>query len=307
MVIGGGYSPLRAEMMDSSHAYHQLVNTVTKSACSGEPSPITDWLVNPDNKQLAFAPSLLPFDPPTFLIERQSNTTYSATAATTAKNNRCFVLRPTTCWSCSCRWPWWTAIVKRNDQQPFQPSRRNSYWGCHPKSAIREQAEATVILGAGVRHDRCARGVGVNRSPRVDPVAKWSASLDQVVPVPPAPDTRSPVAMVPTADSQTTPSPITSGPHTTGPAIATPTTPVPETSPTITITFSVDELVGLMSSHLPPVPFSPTSSPPEFRAVQWMTETDKNTEGLSDDCLVRRCAMASNGFIILGLNNWTYF
>ena len=81
----------------------------------------------------------------------------------------------------------------------------------------------------------------------------------------------------------------------------------PVSSPTITITFSVDELVGLMSSHLPPVPFSPTSSPPEFRAVQWMTETDKNTEGLSDDCLVRRCAMASNGFIISGFNNWTYF
>ena len=103
MVIGGGYSSDRAEKMDSSHARHQLVNIVTKSARSGEPSPITDWMVNPDNKQLAFAPSLLPFDPPTFLIERQPNRTCSETASTTAKNDRCFVLRPTTCWSCSCR------------------------------------------------------------------------------------------------------------------------------------------------------------------------------------------------------------
>ena len=66
MVIGGDYSSDQAEKMDSSHARHRLVNIVTNSACSGEPNPITDWIINPDNKQLAFAPCIVPFDPPTY-------------------------------------------------------------------------------------------------------------------------------------------------------------------------------------------------------------------------------------------------
>ena len=128
------------------------------------------------------------------------------------------------------------------------------------------------------------------------------APPDQVVPVPPGPGTRSPVAMEPTMDSQMTPSPITSAPDTTDPSTPAPTTPMPVTSPTTT-TISFDELAGLIRSRLPSVSFTPTSSP-EFRALQWMTETDTNINGLSEDRLVQRFAMVSIGFSISGFNNW---
>ena len=69
---------------------------------------------------------------------------------------------------------------------------------------------------------------------------------------------------------------------------------------------SFDEVVGLSNSLLPSVSFSSTSSPPEFQAVQWMTQTDKDMERLSDDRLVQRFVMASIGCNILGFNNWAY-
>ena len=42
------------------------------------------------------------------------------------------------------------------------------------QSATKEQTEASVVLGAFVCHNCCRRGVSVNRSPRVDPVAEWA-------------------------------------------------------------------------------------------------------------------------------------
>ena len=299
---GGDYSSDQAEIMGPSYAHHHLVDDVTKSARSGEPSPITDWMANPDNKHLAFAPSLLPFDP--------STPPWKASGTEPIQQHQQQQQQRTT-------------VASSSDQQRFgavhaeglgeqQSPREMLNDRSHPQevpvatavpNGTRENKQKPllfwVLLFATIVVVVVSVSIAVPVSIRL---LNGPVPPEQVVPVPPGPGTRSPVAMEPTMDSQMTPSPITSAPDTTDPSTPAPTTPMPVTSPTTT-TISFDELAGLIRSRLPSVSFTPTSSP-EFRALQWMTETDTNINGLSEDRLVQRFAMVSIGFSISGFNNW---